>query len=336
MKLAVLDQSPIASGCTPQQALEQSTQLAIAAEQAGYDRYWVAEHHGSASFAGCAPEILIGHLAANTNRMRIGSGGVMLMHYSPLKVAEQFKLLQSLYPNRIDLGVGRAPGSDAITMAALAYGSKVGPEYFPARFADLLAFIAGDKPFSESLAGVNPAPAVDVPPEVWMLGSSKDGARLAAHFGVPFSYAHFINDGALEAACEVYRRDFRPSRWLNEPRVGVGVFAIAAENPERAQELALCRDLWRIKFERGSFEPFPSVEEAMRYPFTDEDRAAMENRRKRQILGTPDEVAVELTKLTTSVDADELAIVSITHDFQDRVRSHVSIAEALRGHEILS
>ena len=160
MKLTVLDQSPIASGGTPQQALAQSVQLAQAAEAAGYDRYWVAEHHGSASFAGCAPEILIAQIAAHTQTIRVGSGGVMLMHYSPLKVAEQFKVLASLHPERIDLGVGRAPGSDAITAAALAYGSKIGPEYFPARFADLLAFLRGEAPYSDGLADVNPAPAV--------------------------------------------------------------------------------------------------------------------------------------------------------------------------------
>ncbi len=331
MKIAVLDQSPIASGASAQQALAQSLALAQAAEAAGYDRYWVAEHHGSASFAGSAPEILIAHIAAHTRRIRVGSGGVMLMHYSPLKVAEQFKVLESLYPGRIDLGVGRAPGGDGITTAALAYGSKIGPEYFPARFADLLAFLADQPPFTESLADVVPAPRVEQPPEIWMLGSTKDGARLAAHFGVPFAYAHFINADALESACATYRREFRPSAWLSEPKVSVGAFAIASDDAERAQALALCRDLWRIKVERGVFEPFPSVEEARAYPFSDAQKKLIASRRDRQFLGTATQVASDLRALAARVDADELAVVSITHDFEERLRSHVRIIEALRA-----
>ena len=323
MKLAVLDQSPIASGRSPQLALAQ------AAERAGYDRYWVAEHHGSESFAGCAPEILIGHIAANTHRIRVGSGGVMLMHYSPLKVAEQFKVLQSLHPDRIDLGIGRAPGGDGITSVALAYGSEVGPEYFPARLADLLAFLGDAPPFTESLARVRPAPAVSPPPEPWMLGSSIDGGRLAAHFGLPFAFAHFIGADALEPACEVYRKEFKPSAWLQEPRVSVGVFAIAAPDDSRAELLSRCRDVWRLKVERGVFEPFPSVEEAEAYEVSPAQQQIIESRRALQIAGTPDQVAQDLSRLAGTVGADELAVVSITHAFEERVWSHVRIAEAL-------
>ena len=220
VKLSVLDQSPIRSGGTAADALRETIELAQITERLGYHRYWVAEHHGSASFAGSSPEVLISTIAANTSRIRVGSGGVMLMHYSPLKVAENFRLLETLYPGRIDLGIGRAPGSDGITAAALAYGSKIGIEYFPAKLADLKAFINGQPPYTEALSPVRVTPEPATAPELWMLASSEDGARLAAHFGLPLSFAHFISPHAAESSCQIYRDTFRPSDICPMPRVG--------------------------------------------------------------------------------------------------------------------
>ena len=252
MKLGVLDQSPIASGRTAADALDETVRLAQATERLGYHRYWLAEHHGSKSFAGCSPEVLIGHVASQTNHIRVGSGGVMLMHYSPLKVAENFKLLQTLHPNRIDLGIGRAPGSDGVTAAALAYGSQIGVDYIPAKIADLKAFLADKPPYTDALASVNPAPQVDEVPELWMLGSTEEGAKIAAHFGLPFSYAHFINPFALESACEVYRRDFEPSEFCEEPMISLGVFVLCTDIQEEAEDAGATR--WDPKSGQNSPE----------------------------------------------------------------------------------
>jgi len=328
-KLGVLDQSPIPSGSDAAGALTDTVRLARITEQLGYHRYWVAEHHGSKSFAGCAPEILIGHIASATSTIRVGSGGVMLMHYSPLKVAEQFKLLATLHPGRIDLGIGRAPGSDGLTAAALAYGSQIGIEYLPAKIGDLKAFLYDKPAFTEALRGVNPAPQVSVPPELWMLGSSEEGARIAAHFGLKFSFAHFISPQLLEGACDLYRQRFISTPEVPEPTVSVGVFVLCADTEAEADELAACRDLWRLKVERGLFEPFPSVAEARDYDYSDSDRARIAERREHQILGTPDWVAEQLAELATRVRADELVVISITHEFERRARCYELLAKAL-------
>ncbi len=322
MRLSVLDQSPIRSGGSAADALRESIELAQIAERLGYHRYWVAEHHGSASFAGSSPEVLVSAIAAHTSRIRVGSGGVMLMHYSPLKVAENFRLLATLYPDRIDLGVGRAPGSDGITALALAYGSKIGIEYFPAKLADLQAFVSGTPPYTEALRPVRVTPEPAAIPEIWMLASSEDGARLAAHFGLPLSFAHFISPHSAESCCQIYRNTFRPSEACAAPRVNLGVFVICADSDDEAQLLAQCRDLWRIRVERGEFGPFPSPEEALAYQMTQAERERIALRREHQILGTRGPVLGQLEELAARCWAEELVVVSITHDFQQRVRCY--------------
>jgi luciferase family oxidoreductase group 1 len=329
LTVGVLDQSPIVEGGDAARAFRESVELAQFTEALGYHRYWVAEHHSSPSFAGCAPEILIGHIASHTTRIRVGSGGVMLMHYSPLKVAEVFKVLGTLHPGRIDLGVGRAPGSDGLTAAALAYGSKVGMEYFAARFADLQAFVQDTPPFTQALAPVHALPRPAIPPQLWVLGSTPDGAMLAAHFGVPFCYAHFISQSGMEKALEVYRRDFRPSALCDKPRVGLGVATLCAETESAAEQLARSGDLWRARFESHIFLPFPSPESVRNHVFTDTEEKVIERRRKRQFVGTPDQVGAALRQLVTDTGADELSLVAITHDFADRKRVYALLAPEL-------
>ncbi|MBX3707314.1 MAG: LLM class flavin-dependent oxidoreductase [Pseudomonadales bacterium] len=328
LRLGVLDQSPVPSGSTHADALRTTLELARITERLGYHRYWVAEHHGSESFAGSSPEILIGQIAAVTSRIRVGSAGVMLMHYSPLKVAENFKVLAALHPGRIDLGVGRAPGSDGLTAAALAYGSQIGIEYFPAKLGDLQAFLADRPPYTEAFARVVATPRVDIAPELWMLGSSEDGARLAAHFGLPFSYAHFIGPDAFERACGIYRDAFRPSATLAEPYLNVGLFALCTEDRREAERLARCRDVWRLRVERGEFGPIPSIEEAEAVELTAAEETRIAERRQHQILGTRDEVADQITALARRVGAAEVAVISITHAFAARVRCYELLAEA--------
>ena len=328
LRLGVLDQSPIRAGATPAQALAETIELARRTDELGYHRFWVAEHHGSAAFAGSSPEIMVTRIAAATRYIRVGSGGVMLTHYSPYKVAENFKVLENLFPGRIDLGIGRAPGSDGITAAALAYGSSIGADYFPAKVGDLRAFLADRTPFTEALSPVRATPAVQQQPEVWILGSSDQSGLLAAHYGLPFSFAHFINAPECGAAIAAYRRTYRPSEEHPEPRVNIGVFALCADTPEDAEDMAACRDLWRLRFERGEFGTYPSIEEARAYRYTDEERARIDERRGKQILGDAATVRTRLQSLADEFGAEEIIVLSITPTFEQRLRSYELLAGA--------
>lgn len=328
LRLGVLDQSPIKSGGTAAEALAESEQLAVLTERLGYERYWVAEHHGSRSFAGCSPEILITRLAAATSRIRVGSGGVMLPHYSPFKVAENFSLLETMYPGRIDLGIGRAPGSDMVTAQALAYGSPIGIDYFPNKVIDLRAFLAGRPPHTQGLEQVAVTPRVDTQPEVWMLGSSEQSAYYAAHFGLPYSFAHFIAPDQSQRCVETYLEHFKPSETLAEPRVNLGVFVLAAATEERAGDLALCRDLWRLRFEQGDPGPCPSIEEARAHRYTAEEQDRLAARRRHLIAGTGEIVRERLSELAQAHHTDEAVVITICHDWHDRSASYRILADA--------
>lgn len=328
LRLSVLDQSPIRAGATAAQALAESIALAQRADALGYERYWVAEHHGSKSFAGSSPEIMITRIAAATQRIRVGSGGVMLVHYSPYKVAENFKVLENLFPNRIDLGIGRAPGSDGITAAALAYGSTIGIDYFPAKVGDLCGFLGDSAPLTEAFARVTATPPVEHVPPVWVLGSSDSSALLAAHFGLPFSFAHFINARECASSLAMYRTNFRPSPHCAQPTANVSVFALCAENAEEAEQMAACRDLWRLRAERGEFGGYPSVEDALTYPYTEAERVQIAQRRAKQILGNAVEVHERLMDLATEFAVEELMILSITPLFAQRIRCYELLADA--------
>ncbi len=325
---SVLDQSPVRAGGTPAQAIDETIRLAQSAEALGYSRYWLAEHHGTDGFAGSSPEIMVTRVAAATDSIRVGSGGVMLSHYSPLKVAENFALLENMFPGRIDLGIGRAPGSDQITAAALAYGSQIGIEYFPTKIADMTAFLAGKPPVSEPFKTVKVTPVPPVLPEVWLLGSSDQSAAYAAHFGLAYSFAHFITPHASEAVVEHYRQNFRPSPVLEAPRVSLGVFVICAETTEEAEHLAASRDYWRLKLGQGQHLPYPPPEEALSYDYTEHERAVIEHNKANRFVGDPATVKSQLEDLAARHGADELVILTITYDFAARMRSYELIAEA--------
>ena len=301
--------------------------LAKRCDELGFHRYWVAEHHASDSLASSSPEILVTRLAAETKRMRVGSGGVMLSHYSPFKVAENFRMLEILYPGRIDLVVGRAPGSDGLSAAALAYGNPLGIEYYPAKVKDLVAFVSGRTPNTEAFRNLRATPMAATAPEVWMLGSSYESAAYAARFGLPYSHAHFI---APELAIEVmqgYCERFAPEH-LSKPYSSIGVFAIAVEDAERAELFRRMRELQRIRRDRGQRGPAPTLEEARDWPFTDEELEAMGSRRSRQIIGTADEVKTDIENLVADSGADEVVLLTITPAFEDRVKSYELIASA--------
>ncbi|HYM01989.1 MAG TPA: LLM class flavin-dependent oxidoreductase [Stellaceae bacterium] len=327
--LSILDQSPIRAGGTAAQAINESVELARAAERLGYFRYWVAEHHSSDGLAGTAPEILVARLAAATSALRVGSGGVMLSHYSALKVAETFRVLEALYPGRIDLGIGRAPGSDFATARALQHGpGALGIEHFPNQIADLLGFLRDALPPDHPFAGVHAQPQGATAPEVWLLGSSDQSAAYAAHFGCAFSFAHFITDHGGAAVMAAYREHFRPSPWLAAPLGSVGVFVLCAETEAEAQRLALSRDLWRVRLDQGILGPIPSIEEAEAYAYSREERLRIAYNRRRQVVGTPEQVRAGLLALAAAYGVDEIVVVSICYDFAARRRSYELLADA--------
>ncbi|MFK7864216.1 MAG: LLM class flavin-dependent oxidoreductase [Pseudohongiellaceae bacterium] len=328
VKLSVLDQSPIRAGSDPYSALQETINLARLTDKLGYHRYWVAEHHASDALAGCSPEVLLGRLGAETDKIRIGSGGIMLPHYSPYKVAENFKLLQTLYPSRVDLGIGRAPGTDPFTAAAIRYGSRVGPEHFPGMVADLQALINDQDPVTPGMENARAFPKVSVPPELWMLGSSEDSCGLAAAMGLPYNFAYFINPNIRPDIFDQYRRQFRPGPNLAMPHSCLAVFAICADTEEEALRLSSSRDLWYIRLLRGSPGPFPSVEEALAYDgYSQGELQAIEQSRTKRVVGTPEQVSNHLQELVSKFELDEIMLITITHDVDARKRSYELIAE---------
>lgn len=330
LTLSVVDQSPVRQGGTAGDALRETIELARATEKLGYERFWVAEHHNLPGFAGTAPEIMIGQIAARTNTIRVGSGGVMLSHYSALKVAETFRVLESLYPGRIDLGIGRAPGSDPRTAAALAYpGSARDIRYFPEQVDDVLAYLADEIDPAHPFAGVHAGPTPATMPEVWLLGSGIDSAHLAAQRGLPFSYAYFFGMGVEHgpAIVESYRRHFRPSAFLSEPKVNIAVQALCAETEEEAKRLAASRNLVRLRIVTGRRGGVPPVEEALAYPYTPQERAYLAQSTRANVDGDPQQVKAKLGAIAELYQTTDLSIVTICYDFTARIRSYELVAE---------
>ncbi len=329
MRLSVLDQSPIRAGCTPANALAETLELAEFCDRLGYHRYWLAEHHSTGGLAGSAPEILIGEVARRTRKLRVGSGGVMLSHYSPLKVAETFRVLEALHPGRIDCGIGRAPGSDGLTAQALAHGpGALGIEHFPAQIRDLQAWLAGGLPDGHPFRQVDAMPSGPTVPEFWLLGSSDQSAAYAAHFGCAFSFAHFINARGGEPVMEAYRRHFRASGQLAGPAGSIGVFVICADTEEEALALRWSRDLWLLRLHSGRTAPVPTVEEARNHPYTDREMAVVMRNRERTIAGSPEQVHERVTALARGYGVDEVVVVTICDRFEARLRSYELLAEA--------
>lgn len=325
MRLSVLDQSPIREGGTAGDALRETIALAKHVERLGYERFWIAEHHGSGGLASSAPEILIGQVAAQTSRIRVGSGGVMLSHYASLKVAEQFKMLEALFPGRIDLGVGRAPGSSQRHAQALEHGPGALPlAYYPQQVEDLLFYLADALPVDHPFADIQATPTVEGIPEVWCLGSSLDSAVLAGDLGLPFCFAQFINQEAGERAMAVYRQRFRASPWLEAPRGSVAVSALCAPTEEEAVRLSWSRYCWRFRRGMG----VPSVETALAFDYSEPEIAYIEFSRPRSAIGDPEQVQARLTSLAAQFEVDDMMLVTITHDFADRLRSYDLIADA--------
>jgi luciferase family oxidoreductase group 1 len=320
----------VPAGTTPAAALRHTVDLARAADELGYSRYWLAEHHGVVGLAGTAPEVLAAQVASATSRIRVGSGGVMLSHYSPLKVAEAFGVLSALFPGRIDLGIGRAAGADPVATAALRPGpTAYGDEHFPRRVVDLLGWLGGGLEPGHPAAAVRAMPGPGDGPDVWLLGSSPHSAGLAAALGLPYSFAHFITPDFGPQVVGRYRRNFRPSAADTEPRVNVAVAAVCADTDEAAERLALSGLVWRLSPEeqRG---PVPSVDDARAAvaALDPARRARLAQDRGRLVVGGPDRVVGQLARLAAAFGVDEVLVVTVCHDPAARLRSYELLASA--------
>ena len=330
IQLSVVDQSPVRKGGTARDALTETVELARAVEQLGYRRFWVAEHHNLANFAGTSPEILIGQIAANTHSIRVGSGGVMLPHYSAFKVAEVFRMLETLFPGRIDLGIGRAPGSDQITAAALAYPRpQLDVRHYPVVVRDLLNFLNDTVDAEHPFASLHAGPGEFTAPEVWLLGSRADSAAMAAEMGLPFSFAHFFGLATEHgpAIAEMYRQNFQPSEYLSEPKVNVALQVLCAESDEDAQRIGASRNLSRVRSVQNIREGVPPIEEALAYEYRPDEWAYLSKLKESYIDGTPEYVRDEIEALADTYDTNDIGIVTICYDFADRVRSYELVAE---------
>ncbi len=332
MRLSVLDQSPISEGSTGAQALKNSIDLARLADALGYHRYWVAEHHGTPMLACASPEALIGPIAAATSRIRVGSGGVMLPHYSPFKVAETFSMLSGLFDNRIDLAVGRAAGTDGLTTFALQRDRRqAAPDDFPEQLVELLGYLGGTLPSGHPFARLTALPGQPGCPDVWLLGSSAQSGIWAADAGLPYAFADFINPGGTEM-CGRYRRDFSPSTWRARPEVMVAAWVVCADSDDEARRLAASSVMSFKLLQRGELIPVTPVERALR--FLDEEAARpavpplVGARTRRRIVGAPETVRRGLEAIAAEYGADEVMIVTITYDHAARRRSYELIAEA--------
>ena len=315
MKLSVLDQSTASRGRTEDVAIRETLALARHCDALGYHRYWVSEHHNTGNIVGTAPEILMAAIAATTQHIRIGSAGVMLPHYSSLKVAEQFRVLEAIAPGRIDLGLGRAPGSDQRTSFALNPNTN-NAEDFPQQVYELQAWVSGAPldprhPFHM----IKAHPLGPTSPELWILGSSDYGAQLAAHFGLPYAFAYFFTDGqGMEEALELYRRNYKPSERYPQPQTTICVWALAADTEEEARRLATSREHARVLRDVGIRDALVSPEEAAAYPYVEAQRAKLESMRRRAFVGTAEQVQEKLTALAAQHGLEELVIVTWTYD----------------------
>lgn len=328
--LSILDISPVVSGGNSTQALQNTLNLARFADQRGYTRYWLAEHHNSSGIASTSPEIMITRIAQETQQIRIGSGGVMLPNHAPLKVAESFKLLEALYPDRVDLGIGRAPGTDGMTALALRRSRQaMNADDFPQNLAELMAFANNSFPESHPFKTVKAYPQ-DVPlPPIWLLGSSDFSARLAAQEGMGFSFAHHINGDIAGPMMRLYRQSFEPSAQFPQPHAILAASVICADTDEEAQDIALSVSFTFFALHIGvKVGALLSPEEVKAYPLTPEQDWMFQVFRQRHIAGSPATVKARLEELIEQTQADEVMILSIVHDHAARVRSYDLIAGA--------
>lgn len=330
MKLSVLDQSPASTGSTPADAIAASLALAQLCDTLGYERYWLSEHHNSSSIVGSAPEVLMAAIAATTARIRIGSAGIMLPHYSALKVAEQFRVLEALAPGRIDLGLGRAPGSDRLTARALNPQASASAEDFPRQIRDLQDWLDGVRmPEGHPYRAILAQPQGPTSPQMWILGSSDYGAQLAAYLGLPYAFAYFFSDGqGVEQALALYRQNYRPSERFPTPQPTICVWALAADTQAEAERQLMTREYWRVRFEQGLLGPLVSPEQAAAHAYNGAETARIAELRSKALVGTGAQVLASIEALGARLGLDEIVVNTWAHDPLVRQHSYRLLAEA--------
>ncbi len=330
MKLSILDQSPIIAGHGAAQALDETLRLARRADELGYHRYWLAEHHAIAALADPCPEILLARLGAETKRIRIGTGGVLLPYYSAFKVAEIFRMLEALYPGRIDLGIGRAPGGDQRTARAVGRGRMPTAEDFPEQVWELIGHLDGTLPDDHPFKRVRTQPEVETAPELWLLGSSDYSGLLAAQLGVRFSFAHFINAHGGDAVMRAYKERYQVSGREPEPHTSVCCFVICAESDAEAERLAKVVDSRRLDMAYNLDTPVPTQEQAEKRSgtYTDQERAHIQSQRARLVHGSAETCKAKLLKIAGQFSADEVMVLTITGDYATRLDSYERLAKA--------
>jgi luciferase family oxidoreductase group 1 len=325
--LSVLDLVPVRRGASASEAMAESVELARHVERLGYRRYWFAEHHGMPGIASTAPAVLIGRIAAATSVIRVGSGGVMLPNHAPLAIAEQFGTLEALHPGRIDLGIGRAPGTDGLTAMALRRGSAASGDDLPELLAELVGFFRGQFPDGHPFGRIRAVPALGNEPPIWLLGSSDYSARLAGRLGLPFAFAHHFSQANTLPALAIYRDSFRPSAALAEPEPMIGAIVIVAETEAEARRLALPSALAFLRLRQGNPGPYPTIEEAARYPWTSDERAFAEKWMAANVVGDPRSVREQLDRLLSATRVTELMVLCAIPDPELRRRSYTLLRE---------
>ncbi|OZU88718.1 LLM class flavin-dependent oxidoreductase [Virgibacillus indicus] len=322
MKLSILDQSPVPAGKTPKESLDATIELAVLAEELGYTRYWTAEHHDMTGLASPSPDIMLALIGAQTKSIRIGSGAVLLPHYKPFNIAERYNMLASLFPGRIDLGLGRAPGGSAEATMALSDNFLQNVKEMPQSLDDLLNFINNSFPEENLFSKIKPEPVPKNSPMPWLLGTSEKSAILASEKGINYAFGHFMTDQDGPSIVRKYKKNSKGKQSL------VAVSVICASTTKEAEELALSSQLWKIqqdKVEGG--KGIPSIEEAKSYNYTDDEKSKMQKMKDNLIIGTPKEVRVQLEALQEEYQTDEFMLVTITHRFEDRKKSYELLAD---------
>jgi luciferase family oxidoreductase group 1 len=329
VKLSVLDQSPIIGNLGARRAIEETLALARRADALGYQRYWLAEHHAIAALADPCPEVLLARLGAETRRIRIGSGGVLLPYYSAFKMAETFRMLEALYPGRVDLGIGRAPGGDARTAQAVGGGRFPDARNFPEQVWQLVGHLDGSLPDEHPFKQVRAQPEGESTPQVWLLGSSDYSGALAAQLGLRFAFAHFINAQGGDTVTRAYREQYRPSVREPQPQALVCTFAICAESDAEAERLAASIDLRRLHMALNLDTPVPTLEEALRHEYSEEERRYVMGQRSRAVIGGRAKCQREIEAMAERYAADEVMLLTITGDYASRLRSYELLAEMI-------
>ncbi|WP_449539175.1 LLM class flavin-dependent oxidoreductase [Ferdinandcohnia sp. Marseille-Q9671] len=330
MRLSVLDQAPITKGNAPADSLKKAEELAILADELGYYRMWMAEHHGTGAYASSAPEISVAHLAAKTKRIRIGTGGVMMMHYSPLKLAEVFKTLSSYSPGRIDFGVGRAPGGDQFAIYALSEGRQPMVNNMYEKFEIALKLIKDEVPQHQLYQNTIATPAQVVLPEAWLLGSTGNSAVNAGRMGVGYSFAQFFNGEMTKEILDLYKEEFKPSEFIEKPAISVSYMVTVAETQEEAEFEALPHDIGRLWLMRGKLGQLLTPEEAQSYPLTEIERMTIqENRKNLHLVGAAKQIAERLKQEKDQYGFDEAMICSIPHSQEKRLNVYRLLAREL-------